>query len=51
MNEINKLANYIMTEIDGEPSQSEGAGTCAIRIIKQLRTKLAEAEKERDELK
>ncbi len=43
MSEINKLANYIMAEIDGEPSQSEGAGTCAIRIIKQLRTKLAEA--------
>ena len=34
--QIDKLADFIMAEIDGEPSRSEGAGDCAIRIIKQL---------------
>ncbi len=37
--QIDKLANFIMAEIEGEPSQSEGAGDTAIRIIKQLQTK------------
>ena len=26
MEQIDKLANFIMKEIDGEPSQNEGAG-------------------------
>ncbi len=38
MEQIDKLANFIMSEIEGEPSQNEGAGDTAIRIIKQLRT-------------
>ena len=29
-------------EVEGEPSQSEGAGTTAVRIIKQLQAALAE---------
>ncbi len=37
--EIDKLANFIMKEVDGEPSKSEGAGTTAVRIIKQLQAK------------
>jgi len=31
--QIDKLANFIMAEVDGEPSESEGAVDCAIRII------------------
>ena len=45
ISEIDKLANFIMAEIDNEPSQSEGAGTCAVRIIKQLRAKIEAWEK------
>ena len=30
-----KLANFIMAEIKGEPSQDEGAIDCAIRIMTQ----------------
>jgi hypothetical protein len=33
--QIDSLANFIMANVDGEPSQSEGAVECAIRIIKQ----------------
>lgn len=32
--QVNKLANFIMAEVDGEPSQSEGAVDTAIRIIR-----------------
>lgn len=32
--QIDKLANFIMSEVEGEPSQSEGAVDTAIRIIK-----------------
>jgi len=35
--QIDKLANFIMNEVEGEPSQSEGAVDCAIRIIKESR--------------
>ena len=31
---MEKLADFIMSEIDREPSRSEGAVDCAIRIIK-----------------
>lgn len=31
------LANYIMAEIPGEPSQSEGPGICAMRLLRQYR--------------
>lgn len=31
------LANYIMAEIPNEPSQSEGAGDTAIRLLKKYR--------------
>ncbi|MBA7633886.1 hypothetical protein ES703_41457 [subsurface metagenome] len=34
--QIQRLATFIMLEVDGEPSQSEGAVDCAIRVIKQL---------------
>ena len=37
--EIKRLANFIMAKVDGEPRQSEGAGTTAIRIIKTLQAK------------
>ena len=44
--QIEKLANFIMKEVDDEPSVSEGAGDCAIRIIKELleRVECAEAD-------
>ena len=41
--EIDTLANFIMAEVDGEPSQSEGAGTTAIRIIREQQAKLEAA--------
>ena len=44
MEQIDIFANFIMNEIDGEPSRSEGAGDCAIRIIRQLEIKLENAE-------
>ena len=31
--QVTRLAEYIMREIDGEPSRSEGAGDCAIRLL------------------
>jgi len=34
--QIDLLANYIMAEIPGEPSRSEGAGDTAIRLLTQL---------------
>ncbi len=34
MEQIDKLAGFIIEAIDGEPSLDEGAGDCAIRIIK-----------------
>lgn len=34
--QINRLANFIMAEIKGEPSQDEGAGDCAIRLLRSL---------------
>jgi len=34
--QIDRLANFIMTEVPGEPSQSEGAGDTAIRVIRRL---------------
>jgi len=44
-NQIEKLAEFIMSEVDGEPSKSEGAGDCAIRIIKDLTERIEELEK------
>src|SRR5699024_995883 len=32
--QIDKLANFIMSEVEGEPSQNQGAVDTAIRIIK-----------------
>ena len=37
--ELKKLADFIMSEVEGEPRQDGGAGTCAIRIIKDLTNK------------
>lgn len=34
------LANYIVSEIPGEPCQSEGAGTTAVRLLKEYRKAL-----------
>lgn len=33
--QVDKLANFIMAEIPGEPSKSEGAVDCAIRLLRQ----------------
>lgn len=40
--EIAILARYIMDEIPGEPSRNEGAGECAVRLLKKYRAALAE---------
>ena len=40
MGQIDKLAKFIMAEVEGEPSENEGAGDTAIRIIKQLQANL-----------
>lgn len=42
--QIAKLASFIMNEIEGEPSQNEGAGDCAIRIIKTMKKELSASE-------
>lgn len=45
-NQIDTLAGFILKNVPGEPSQSEGAVECAIRIIHQLQQKIAELEKQ-----
>jgi hypothetical protein len=40
--QIDKLANYIMEFIPGEPSQSEGAGDTAIRLLREYRKVFAD---------
>lgn len=42
--QIDKLANFIMTEVIGEPSRSEGAVDCAIRVIRELMERVREGE-------
>jgi hypothetical protein len=34
-NEIDKLAEFILTEVEGEPSENEGAVDTAIRLLKE----------------
>jgi len=34
--QIDQLANFIMEEVPGEPSRSDGAVDCAIRIIREM---------------
>ncbi len=43
--ELEILANFIMAEVEGEPSKNEGAGTTAVRIIKQLQAEMKEKNK------
>lgn len=38
--QIDRLAQFIMNEVPGEPSQSEGAVDCAIRVIRELADKV-----------
>lgn len=38
--QINDLANFIMREIEGEPSRSEGAVECAIRIMSEAKAQI-----------
>jgi hypothetical protein len=33
--QIDRLAKFIMGEVPGEPSESEGAVDCAIRLLRQ----------------
>lgn len=39
--QLEYLANFIMAEVDGEPSQNEGAGECAVRIIRELQAEIS----------
>ena len=39
--QINELANFIMAEVEGEPSQSEGAVDTAIRLLRERNALLA----------
>lgn len=43
--QIDKLANFIMSEVEGEPSQSQGAVDTAIRIIKSYQNQDRNIEK------
>ena len=45
MKQMKLLGDFIMECVEGEPSQSEGVGDPAIRIIKQLQAELAEAKR------
>jgi hypothetical protein len=40
--QIERLANFIMFDVPGEPSEDEGAVECAIRIIKERGAALAQ---------
>lgn len=42
--QINRLANFIMESIKGEPSKSEGAVDCAIRIMTEMKQRAEKAE-------
>lgn len=41
--QISDLADFIMAEVPGEPSQNEGAVHTAIRVIRRLQEELASA--------
>ncbi len=43
--QIDLLADYIIAEVPGEPSQNEGAGNTAIRIITTLKAQLERLQK------
>lgn len=36
------IADYIMFSVPGEPSQDEGAGSCAVRLMTEYRAALAQ---------
>jgi hypothetical protein len=40
MDQLSVLANYIIQKIPGEPSEDEGAGSCAIRLMQDYRKAL-----------
>ncbi len=44
--QIDLLADYITGEIPGEPSQDEGAGETAVRLLREYRSKLNRVVKE-----
>lgn len=47
--QVDELGAFILAEVDGEPSRSEGAVECAIRVIREHIAALATARRERDE--
>lgn len=49
--QIDKLANFIMREVPGEPAKSEGAVECAMRVISVLQQRVAQLEQECARLK
>jgi hypothetical protein len=49
--QIDRLAGYIMHNVEGEPSKSEGAVDCAIRIIDHLTRELDEANARADRMR
>lgn len=44
--QVDLLADWILANVPGEPSQSEGAGECAIRIMQQQRATIQQLELE-----
>ncbi len=44
--EIDKMANYIMKNIDGEPSQSEGAVDTIIRVYEYTKAHSKDLERQ-----
>ena len=44
--QIEVVANYIMAHVPGEPSRSEGAGDCAVRLLTTYRAALVQIMRE-----
>ena len=38
--EVKTVADYIMAHVPGEPSRDEGAGVCAVRLLRKYRRTL-----------
>ncbi len=47
--QVDRLAKFIMAEVPGEPSESEGAVDCAIRLLRNAYTETAAPEGSKEE--
>lgn len=51
MEQTKILADYIISEIEGEPSRSEGAGDTAVRLLRSYRERVQELETANGEMR